>query len=130
MPIGHLGLGVPDLAAAKAWYDQVLPALGYEPFFAHDDEVAYLPSDGRRGAFLFLYPRPATYDPEAAGLQHLAFIVRTRAEVDAVHDLVAGLGSEIVHTPREWPEYPPPYYAAFWKDPHGFLLEAVCHHDR
>jgi catechol 2,3-dioxygenase-like lactoylglutathione lyase family enzyme len=123
VPIGHLGLGVPDLAAAQAYYDRVLPALDYEPFFVHDDEVAYLPSEGRRGAYLFLYP---SEQPQAP--QHLAFIVRTRADVDAVHELVVELGGVIVHPPRDWPEYPPPYYAAFWRDPHGFLLEAVCHH--
>jgi catechol 2,3-dioxygenase-like lactoylglutathione lyase family enzyme len=130
MPIGHLGLAVPDLAVARSYYDRVLPALGYEPFLVDDDQFAYRPVDGKVGTFLFVYPAPEAYDPTRAGLQHLAFIVRTRAEVDAVHDLAVGLGSEVVHPPREWPEYPPPYYATFWKDPHGFLLEAVCHHDR
>jgi hypothetical protein len=24
--------------------------------------------------------------------------------------------------------YPPPYYATFWLDPFGMMLEAVCHH--
>ena len=132
MPLGHLGINVGDLEAARSYYDRLMPAAGYELFVADDDQVAYLPADGRRGTFLFLYPAPggAPYSPDAAGLQHLAFIVRTRAEVDAVHDLVVELGSEVVHPPREWPEYPPPYYATFWRDPHGFLLEAVCHHDR
>jgi catechol 2,3-dioxygenase-like lactoylglutathione lyase family enzyme len=125
MPIGHLGLGVPDLAAARAYYDRLVPSLDYEPFFAHDDEVAYLPADGRRGAYLFLYEAEPPQGP-----QHLAFIVRARADVDAVHDLVVELGSTVEHPPRAWPEYPPPYYATFWRDPHGFLLEAVCHHDR
>jgi catechol 2,3-dioxygenase-like lactoylglutathione lyase family enzyme len=123
--IGHLGLGVPDLAVAKAYYDRILPALDHEPFFVHDDELAYLPSEGRMGAYLFLYP---TERPQAP--QHLAFMVRTRAAVDAVHDLVVELGSEVVHPPKLWPEYSPLYYATFWHDPHGFLLEAVCHHDR
>jgi hypothetical protein len=56
--------------------------------------------------------------------------VPTRSAVDAATDRAAALGSEIVHPPRRWPEYPPPYYAAFWLDPDGFYLEAVCHHDR
>jgi catechol 2,3-dioxygenase-like lactoylglutathione lyase family enzyme len=65
---------------------------------------------------------------EAAGLQHLAFIVPTRSAVERVHELVLELGSEVLHPPREFPEYPQPYYATFWLDPHGFMLEAVCHH--
>ncbi len=32
--------------------------------------------------------------------------------------------------PQEWPQYPPPYFATFWLDPFGIMLEAVCHHDR
>ena len=132
MPLGHLGIQVPDLAAARAYYDQVMPALGYEPFLVDDDQFAYRPADGKVGTFLFVYPAPGDgpYPQDLPGLQHLAFIVRTRGDVDAVHDLVVALGDEVVHPPRAWPEYPPPYYATFWRDPHGFLLEAVCHHDR
>ena len=40
------------------------------------------------------------------------------------------LGSREVHAPQNWPLYPPPYFAAFWLDPFGFVLEAVCYHDR
>ena len=35
--------------------------------------------------------------------------------------------SEIVHPPQEFPQYHPGYYAVFWLDPEGFMLEAVCH---
>ena len=44
--------------------------------------------------------------------------------------LAAELGSEILLESQEFPQYPPPYYAAFWTDPFGFMLEAVCHKDR
>jgi hypothetical protein len=37
------------------------------------------------------------------------------------------LGSEILHEPREWPEYHPGYYAVFVRDPAGNNLEIVCH---
>ncbi len=132
MPLGHLGLNVPDLARAKAYYDAVMPALGYEPFLAHDDEFAYRPVGGKAGTFLFFYPEtdPGAYSAERTGLQHLAFIVRTRTAVREAAALAASLGSTVVHEPQEWPQYPPPYFACFWRDPNGFLLEAVCHHDR
>jgi len=29
--LGHLGLNVPDLAAAEAYYAQIMPLLDYEP---------------------------------------------------------------------------------------------------
>ena len=130
--LGHLGINVPNLDAAKAYYGDVMPHLGFETFFARDDEIAFLPANGRRGTYLFLYPalEPADYSRHRPGLQHLAFMVPTRTVVRAVHERVVALGSEVLHPPQEFPQYPPPYFATFWLDPFGFMLEAVCHHDR
>jgi hypothetical protein len=36
----------------------------------------------------------------------------------------------VVHEPQGFPQYPQPYFATFWLDPWGVMLEAVCHHDR
>jgi catechol 2,3-dioxygenase-like lactoylglutathione lyase family enzyme len=111
-----------------------MPAVDFELYLDHDDEFAYRPAGGKPGTYLFFYPAaaaaPAGYSRDAPGLQHLAFMARTRSQVDAVHALVQELGSTVVHAPRDFPEYPPPYYATFWLDPHGFMLEAVCHYDR
>lgn len=140
--IGHLGLNVGDLAAAKAYYDRLMPLVDFEPFLVADDEFAYRPAGGRPGTYVFFYPAadgavaeaaggpPGGYSHHAAGLQHLAFMVRTRSAVDGVHEAVVELGSEVLEAPRAFPQYPQPYYATFWLDPHGFMLEAVCHHDR
>ncbi len=131
MPLGHLGLNVSDLEQSRRYYQSILPALGFEVFLDHPDEVAWRPAGGAVGTYLFLYPAAEkAFDPQRPGLQHLAFMVRTRALVDDARNLAAELGSEIVHEPQDWPQYPPPYYATFWRDPDGFLLEAVCHHDR
>ncbi|HWE67580.1 MAG TPA: VOC family protein [Acidimicrobiales bacterium] len=130
--LGHLGLNVPDLGAAKAYYDEVMPLLGYEPFISSEAEFAYLPAGGKPGTYLFFYPAldPVPYSGEVAGLQHLAFIVPTRSAVRAVHQRVTELGGEVLRGPQEFPQYPPPYFATFWLDPFGLKLEAVCHHDR
>lgn len=131
--IGHLGINVPDLGKAVAYYDRILPLLDFEVFFGDATQQAYRPASGKPGTYLFLYESTepdAGYSRHRTGLQHLAFMVPGRARVRDVAAAVAELGSEIVHPPREFPEYPPPYYAVFWLDPHGFLLEAVCHHDR
>ena len=131
--LGHIGLNVPDLAAARRYYGELLPLVGYDPFFATDDEFAFMPAEGKRGTYLFFYPvlaaRPYKRD-DTVGIQHLAFAVRTRGRVRAVHEWAVGNGSEVLHAPREFPEYPPPYFATFWLDPFGIMLEAVCHHDR
>jgi catechol 2,3-dioxygenase-like lactoylglutathione lyase family enzyme len=130
--IGHLGLNVDDFAISKPYYDALMPVLDFEPFVVADDEFAYRPANGKRGTYLFFYPSRAdgSYSQQTVGLQHLAFMVPTRGRVNEVHDVVRRLGSEIVHPPQAFPQYLPPYFAVFWRDPNGFMLEAVCHHDR
>lgn len=130
--LGHLGVNVPDLDAAKAYYDELVPLVGFEVFLRAEDQVAYMPAAGKRGTYLFLYPaqEPGDFSRHRTGLQHLAFMVPTRSAVRAVHEHVVGLGDEVLHPPRDFPEYPPPYFATFWLDPFGLMLEAVCHHDR
>ncbi len=130
--LGHLGVNVPDLERASAYYGPLMPLLGYEPFLTAEDALAFMPVAGTRGAYVFLYEatEAGTYSHGRTGLQHLAFIVPTRGAVHEVHAHVTAGGSPVLHPPREWPEYPPPYFATFWLDPFGIMLEAVCHHDR
>lgn len=132
--LGHIGLNVDDLGAAVAYYDELMALVGFEPFLRADDQVAYRPAGGKPGTYLFLYPAadpgPAPYSRHRTGLQHLAFMVPMRSAVDAVHEWAVARDAEILHPPRPFPEYPPPYYATFWLDPWGFMLEAVCHKDR
>jgi catechol 2,3-dioxygenase-like lactoylglutathione lyase family enzyme len=130
--LGHLGINVPDLVGAKQYYGELMSLLGFEPFLDSDDEFAFMPGAGRRGTYLFFYPatQEGRYSRHQPGLQHLAFMVPTRFSVTGVHRRVLELGSEVVHEPQEFPQYPPPYYATFWLDPFGLMLEAVCHYDR
>jgi catechol 2,3-dioxygenase-like lactoylglutathione lyase family enzyme len=130
--LGHLGINVPDLAAARSYYGALMPLLDFALFLDAEDQVAFMPADGKRGTYLFLYEATgsSTYSRENSGLQHLAFMVPTRRRVRDVHETALALGSREVHPPQDWPQYPPPYFASFWLDPFGFMLEAVCHHDR
>jgi catechol 2,3-dioxygenase-like lactoylglutathione lyase family enzyme len=134
--LGHMGVNVPDLPAAKRYYGELMPLLGFQLFLSNDDEFAYRPAGGKPGTYLFFYPsaEESEYSPYRTGLQHLAFMVRTRAVVDDVHRLASELslsaGGRVLHEPQHFAQYPPPYYATFWLDPWGFKLEAVCHSDR
>lgn len=122
------------MEASRRYYGQLMELLGFELFLDHPDQFAYRPVEGTPGTYLFFYPEQKSttdgYTHQATGLQHLAFIVRTRGDVHTVRDKVALLESEIVHEPQVFPQYPQPYFATFWLEPSGFLLEAVCHHDR
>jgi len=130
--LGHLGINVPDLESARSYYAALMPLLDFEPFVDAADQFAYMPANGKRGTLLFFYPATgsAPYSRDNAGLQHLAFMVPTRERVRTVHATALQLGSREVHAPQEWPQYPPPYFASFWLDPCGIMLEAVCHYDR
>ena len=96
--LGHLGINVPDLVAAKRYYDALMPLVGFEPFFHTDDEFAYKPAENKRGAYLFFYPaaEPGEYSSQRTGLQHLAFIVRRRSLVHTVHEHVIQIGGTVV----------------------------------
>ena len=101
---------------------------GFEPYISATDQFAHRPINSKPGTFLFFYPalEESPHSLHHRGLEHLAFMVESRAAVHAVHAKVQVLGSEVVHPPRLFPQYRPQYYATFWLDPEGFMLEAVC----
>ncbi len=109
MPLGHLGVNVPDLGRAKKYYDTLMPLLGYETFLDRPDEFAYRPAEGKVGTYIFFYPSldSGEYSRHRTGLQHLAFMVKSRDVVQEVHRLVVALGGEVVHEPREFPRVSP-----------------------
>jgi catechol 2,3-dioxygenase-like lactoylglutathione lyase family enzyme len=127
--LDHIGVNVADLTAARAYYDAIMPLLGFEPFVSNENQFSYQPIGGKPGTRFFVYraQEEGSYSRHRAGLQHLAFYVRSREAVHVAHDKAKELGSEIIHPPQEFPQYHPSYYATFWHDPHGFMLEAVCH---
>lgn len=126
--LDHLGINVPDLDEAKSYYDVMMPLLGFEPFFITEKEFSYQPIGGKPGTRIFFYrpPDEGSYSRRRVGLQHLAFRARTRAEVDAAYAKAVELGNDIIFEPQLFPQYHEHYYAAFWHDPHGFMLEIVC----
>ena len=81
MPIDHFGLGVPDVRAAQTYYDELMPKVGFQPCFGN----GYCPVDWN-GAQLFLYEskEETSYSRFRPGFHHVAFVVSTRDEVDAV----------------------------------------------
>ena len=124
----HVGVNVRDLAQAKVYYDILMPLLGFEPHIVSEDQFAYRPINDEPGASLFFYPalEHSPYSRHEPGLQHLAFMVESRAAVHAAHTKAIELGSEVVHPPQVFSQYRPYYFATFWLDLEGFMLEAVC----
>jgi hypothetical protein len=47
-------------------------------------------------------------------------MVSSRVNVREAHDWAVAHNAEVVHEPRE-------HYAPYFLDPHGLMLEVVCH---
>ena len=123
--IDHLSLQVRDVAAAAEFYLTVFAAAGVREAMRYDDGdgtvVGLCGPDGMPQ----LWFGPLVDD----GLRpvHLALTAPSREAVDQVHAAARDAGAEILHEPREWPEYHPGYYGVFFRDPDGNNVEAVHH---
>lgn len=118
----HLSLQCDDLDASRRFYETVLGPLGIGVTMEFGDVLGMSGPDG--------VPKFWLGKTTTGGAQreiHLAFTAPNRAMVDTVHRAVRELGAEILHEPREWPEYHPGYYAVFVRDPDSNNVEVVSH---
>ena len=65
------------------------------------------------------------HDRYSPGLHHVAWTAESRADVDALHELLIGIGAEVLDPPADYPRYGAGYYAVFFADPNGLKLEYV-----
>lgn len=119
--LDHLGIQCSDMAASAAFYDAVLAPLGAARMMDFGVAMGY----GRDGKPDFWIG--AHDSGEGFRESHIAFVAADRAAVRTFFDVAVGLGAEVLHAPKEWPEYHPGYYGAFVRDPDGNNVEAVCH---
>jgi catechol 2,3-dioxygenase-like lactoylglutathione lyase family enzyme len=109
-----------DIAASAAFYDAVLAPLGGKRMMDFGEAIGYGVDHPN-----FWISRQET--GEGFRESHLAFVAADRDAVDAFFAAATGLGAEVLHEPRVWPEYHEHYYGAFVRDPDGNNVEAVCH---
>jgi catechol 2,3-dioxygenase-like lactoylglutathione lyase family enzyme len=69
----------------------------------------------------------AGFHRKRAGLNHVAFRVDERGDVDRFHrEFLDARGLPTLYaTPREFPEYAPGYYAVFFEDPDRIKVEVA-----
>ena len=123
--LDHLGLQARDVEASLGFYLRMFAPIGMHEamrFPAGDGLVVGLAGPDGVPSF-WLSPAAGAETREA----HVAFRAAGRIEVDAVHEAAVAAGVEVLHAPREWPEYHPGYYAVFLRDPDGHNVEAVHH---
>ena len=120
--IDHLGIQCSDVDASAAFYDQVLEPLGASRLMEpHPGVIGY----GTTEPDFWLGPLSDSHTGWRE--DHIAFQAPDRAAVRAFFDAAVALGAEVLHEPREFPEYHPGYFGAFVRDPDGNNVEAVCH---
>jgi len=118
----HLSVQCDDLEASRRFYERLLGPLGITVSLDFGDVLGLAGPDG--------VPKFWLGKTTTGGTQreiHVAFAAPDRATVDIVHAAARELGAEVLHEPREWPEYHPGYYAVFVRDPDGNNVEAVTH---
>ena len=118
--IDHVTFGVSDFESAKAFYDRVMPTLGFKCVWEKPSMAAY--GIGSADDFGIIADNGS-----ARRGAHVAFRAPDHASVDRFHAEALAAGGRDDGAPGFRPEYHASYYAAFIGDPDGNRIEAVCH---
>jgi catechol 2,3-dioxygenase-like lactoylglutathione lyase family enzyme len=124
--IDHIGIAVSDYPRSRAFYMQALAPLGYAPVM----DVTREQSGGYEGTGFGAAGKPSFWigtGHAPAGPMHVAFIAKSRADVDRFHAAAIAAGARDNGAPGLRPHYHANYYGAFVLDPDGNNIEAVCH---
>ena len=127
--LDHVSIAVPDLAAARPFYDAVMAALGADKVYDRADAVGY---GARCNAHETAHSCLAVYASPTVSLdarRHWCFKAASRAAVRAFHAAGLAHSGRDDGAPGLRPHYHVHYYGAFLLDPCGNRIEAVCHAD-
>lgn len=133
--IDHIQITVKNFEAAVAFYDQLMPILGFDLALkssgkveAHEFEVVeYMHPELTIG---INSPREEFKNEDVhrrkpGALHHLAFKAESAIEVDELYLKIKEMGALIVDPPQFYPQHGAHYYALFFKDLDGIKLEIV-----
>ena len=134
--IDHIEITVKDMSTAIPFYDRLLPLLGFDlrnrsEAMVERHEKHVVSYEHPRLGFAITSPLPAFASEvinrrKPGSLHHLAFRAKSRADVDRLYLELQAIGATIVSPPREYPEYAPVgYYAFYFKDLEGIKYEIV-----
>jgi catechol 2,3-dioxygenase-like lactoylglutathione lyase family enzyme len=123
--LDHIGVQVADVETSAALYLKVFAPLGFRELMRYPAGNSFVVGicGGSGQPQFWLSPAERDQDREL----HIAFVAPDRAAVDAVYQAAVEAGVQVLHAPREWPEYHPGYYGVFLRDPGGHNVEAVFH---
>jgi catechol 2,3-dioxygenase-like lactoylglutathione lyase family enzyme len=118
-PFGHVDLRVSSMHAALPFYEALLPELGFTRRFHGPEWKVWATELPLPGAAYFGIVESAGHRP---GESRIAFWAGGPADVDRLAAVAADAGAADLSGPKPMP-YSPGYYAVFFADPSGNLLE-------
>ncbi len=124
MGIDHVFIPVRDLAAAEVFYDKVMPVLGFRKGAVSDRVSPRLRYDNRQLTYWVVLCDGAATGIGAGSPSHLCFRVVDEQAVDRAARELRAAGVDATE-PRAYTQYSADYYATFFPDPDGLLLEVM-----
>jgi catechol 2,3-dioxygenase-like lactoylglutathione lyase family enzyme len=118
-PFGHMDIRVRDLAAAEAFYEALLPALGFGERYHGERWKVWATTEPLPATAYFGVTESAEHAPNE---NRIAFWVSDDADVDRVAAVARDAGALELSGPKEMP-YGPGYYAVYFADPCGNRYE-------
>ena len=124
--IDHVFIPVRDLAAAEAFYDRVMPILGFRKGRTSDKVSPRARYDNRHLTYWVVLREGAAAEPGMShgAPSHLCFRVADEEAVDRACRELRAAGVEATE-PQAYTQYSADYYATFFTDPDGLLLEVI-----
>ena len=124
----HVQVNVGDAAVSLPFWKALLGYLEYRIVHEARDVAGF--SNGTTDLWLVATEgvhAGAGFHRKRAGLNHVAFRVERREDVDRFRrEFLDARGVPTLYdTPRDFPEYSPGYYAVFFEDPDRLKLEVV-----
>ena len=116
---GHIDLRVTDMREALAFYEELMPALGFSTRYHGDEWKVWAGDDPLPSTAYFAITEDRGHVPNA---NRIAFWVETPEDVERVATIARDAGALEMSGPKPMP-YGPGYYAAFFADPSGNRLE-------
>ena len=122
--IDHMTFRLTDIDRARTFYVPVMQTIGYHLVWDKEFEnkwVLGFAKDGKQPDTFFTDEKPA------GGPAHIAWLVSSRAEVDAFYHAVVKAGGKVHSTPSPRESYRRVYYNTLVYDMDNNLIEAVIH---
>ncbi len=125
--IHHIEIYVHDLKRSKAFWTWLLEALGYKIYQQWSEGISYILNDSY---LCFVQTEEAYLAPEyhrkRTGLNHLAFHLDSRQQVDQFTEMLREKDIKILYEEKHPYAGGKNYYAVFFEDPDRIKVELVA----